>query len=119
MLQLQVPSVRRFGAARRSVGEHLRESGFADDDVHVLQAIVGELLGAAHEANAGAPIAITIESFARLTSVRVRCLRAVEFRDDPFLLRERVLQGLTLAFGQRRNADGTTDLWAEVPRTVR
>jgi hypothetical protein len=31
----------------------------------------------------------------------------------------KVLHDVTLAFGQRRNADGTTDLWAEVPRTSR
>jgi hypothetical protein len=40
----------------------------------------------------------------------------VDLRDQPFALRERVLQSLTLAFGSRRNGDGTVDLWAEVPK---
>ena len=78
--------------------------------------VVSELLGAAHESAVGSPVVITIERFARLVSVRVRCLHVVDLRDDPFQLRERVLQGLTLAFGQRHNADGTFDFWAEVPR---
>jgi hypothetical protein len=42
----------------------------------------------------------------------------VDLRDEPFRLRERVLQSLTLAFGSRRNADGTIDLWAEVPASA-
>ena len=52
--------------------------------------------------------------FARLTSVRVRCPQNVDLRDEPFGIRERVLQGLAFAWGKRTYADGSVDLWAEV-----
>jgi hypothetical protein len=51
-------------------------------------------------------------------SAPTRCAGPVDLRDEPFRLRERVLQSLTLAFGNRRNADGTIDLWAEVPASA-
>jgi hypothetical protein len=46
--------------------------------------------------------------------VRVRCPHNVDLRDEPFGIRERVLQGLAFAWGKRTYADGSVDLWAEV-----
>jgi len=117
MLQLQVPSIRRLSSTRQRVREALSHTGLSDADITVVETVVGELLGAAYESHVAPPIEVTVEQFARLTSVRVRCSQTVDLRDDPFDLRERVLQGLTLAFGTRRNANNTIDLWAEVPRS--
>jgi hypothetical protein len=61
---------------------------------------------------------IMVDTFPRLHGVRLCGIKNVDLQDSPFHLRERVLHALTLAFGQRQNADGTTDLWAEVPRTM-
>jgi len=116
MLQLHVQSLRRPGGTRRVVRDELHDRHYAEQHVAVVEAVVGELLGAAYESNAEQPIVITVEGFARLISVRVRCAGPVDLRDQPFALRERVLQSLTLAFGSRRNGDGTVDLWAEVPK---
>jgi hypothetical protein len=48
--------------------------------------------------------------------VRVNCGNGLRMRDEPFELRERIIEALTIAYGQRQNGDGTADLWAEVPR---
>ena len=82
-----------------------------------MELIVAELLGAAYDAEVRAPMLVTVDTFPRLHNVRLCGIPNVELSDAPFHLRERVLHALTLAFGQRRNADGTTDLWAEVPRS--
>jgi hypothetical protein len=81
-----------------------------------VQTVANELLGAALESGVGKPVTLSVELFARLTSVRVRCASDVELRDEPFGLRENVLQGLAFAWGKRTYADGSVDLWAEVAR---
>jgi len=117
-VRLRVQSVRQASGARRAVRRALRDRGVSEPDVANVELIVAELLGAAHDADVRAPILVTVDSFARLHNVRVCGIPNIELSDAPFHLRERVLQNLTLAFGQRRNADGTTDLWAEVPRSA-
>jgi hypothetical protein len=119
MLQLEVRSVRRLPAARHAVRAELLDRGFDDRDVSTLELVVAELLGAAYDSDLEARLVILIETFAQLHSVRLRGVNDIDLGRDSFHLRERVLHQLTLAFGQRRNADGTTDLWAEVPRTTR
>jgi hypothetical protein len=117
MLRLQVTTPRRLAGARKTLREQLRAQGVDDDHVRTLELVVGELSGAAYDADVESPIVITIETFARLHSVRLRGTRNVGLQHgDMFHLRERILQRLTLAFGERRNNDGTTDLWAEVAR---
>jgi hypothetical protein len=117
MLQLQVATPRRLAGARKTLRDELRAQGVDDDHVRTLELVVGELSGAAYDADVESPILITIETFARLHSVRLRGTRNVGLQQgDSFHLRERILQRLTLAFGERRNDDGTTDLWAEVAR---
>jgi hypothetical protein len=64
------------------------------------------------------PVTLSVELFARLTSVRVHCASDVDLRDEPFGMRENVLQGLAFAWGKRIYADGSVDLWAEVARPV-
>ncbi len=74
------------------------------------------MLGATLQSGVRTPVTLSVELFARLTSVRVRCPGDVELRDDPFGMRENVLQGLAFAWGKRSYADGSVDLWAEVAR---
>jgi hypothetical protein len=117
MLQLHVTTPQRLSGARKTLREQLRAQGVDDDHVRTLELVVGELSGAAYDADVESPIVITVETFARLHSVRLRGTRNLGLRHgDAFHLRERILQRLTLAFGERRNNDGTTDLWAEVAR---
>jgi hypothetical protein len=118
MLELVIRSKQRATQARRAVRDELRERGLGDDDVRVLELVVAELIGTLQETQMASPVVITVDTFPRLHSVRVRGIRNAELADDPFHLRDRILQRLTIAFGQRRNADGTTDLWAEVPRAT-
>ena len=119
MLQLEVRSVRRLPAARHAVRAELIDRGLDQVDVRNLELVVAELLGAAYDSNVESKLVILIETFAQLHSVRLRGTNDIDLGQDSFHLRERVLHDVTLAFGQRRNADGTTDLWAEVPRTSR
>jgi hypothetical protein len=116
--QLEVRSIRERSSARRAVRAELRDRGVEEQDVVNVELVVGELLGAAHDSDVRSEMLVTIESFARLHSVRLCGIPNVDLRDAPFHLRERVLHALTLSFGERRNADGTTDLWAEVPRSA-
>jgi hypothetical protein len=117
-LQLRVRSVRQLPATRHAVRNELLGRGLGSEDVWTLELVVAELLGAAYDSDVQSPMVVMIESFARLHSVRLLGIKNVDLREAPFELRDRVLRGLTLAFGERRNADGTIDLWAEVPRTV-
>jgi hypothetical protein len=103
--------------ARRAVRSRLTADGIAADHVDVVETVVGELLAAGSESELQGPVRLMLETFPLLTSIRLRCPRDLEVRDDPFGLRDRVLERLTLAFGARENADGTTDLFAEIPRT--
>ena len=118
MLQLRIRSVGRLGSARQTLRRELRQSGIREDEVATLELVVSELVGVVVESDVSPPILVTIETFPRLHSVRLHHLDNLELKDDPFHLRERVLRSLTLAFGQRRNEDLSTDLWAEVPRPL-
>src|SRR5262249_36139227 len=102
--------------ARRAVGAALVERGLDPAHVAAVVSVSQELLVAALEQHTTAPGVLSVEPFPLLTSVRLRCLSLVDLREDPFPLRERVLSALTIGFGRRANADGGTDLWAEVPR---
>jgi hypothetical protein len=88
------------------------------DAVHVdaVVAVAHELLVLAYEHGVTKPVSVTVEPFALHTVVRLGCPDPLEILDDTFHVRERVLTALTIAFGERPNADGGTDLWAEVPR---
>jgi hypothetical protein len=116
-LQLQVRSFGQLPATRHELRAELLRRGLDAHDVWTLELVVAELVGAAYDSEVQSPMLVRIETFARLHSVRLCGISNVDLRDAPFDLRERVLRGLTLAFGERRNADGTIDLWAEVPRS--
>jgi hypothetical protein len=103
--------------ARRALRSELLDGGLDEQDVRKVELIVAELLGAAHDAEVRAPMLVTVDTFPRLHDVRLCGISNVAVTNAPFHLREQVLHALTLAFGQRRNPDGTTDFWAEVPRS--
>jgi hypothetical protein len=102
--QLEVRSIRQRSSARRAVREELRDRGVSEQEIVNVELVVGELLGAAHDSEVRSDMTVMIETFPRLHSVRLCGIPNVH--------------ALTLAFGERRNADGTTDLWAEVPRSA-
>jgi len=120
VIQLAVPPVSsHLRRARQRLREELGLDARADRaHVHAVQAVANELLAAAVQAGVDRPVTLTVELFARLTSVRVRCASDVDLRDEPFGMRENVLQGLAFAWGKRIYADGSVDLWAEVARPV-
>ena len=101
--------------ARATVRTRLAERGVDCEHIDVVEAVVAELLGATIESGVQGSARLMLESFPLLTSVRLRCSRDVEVHDEPFGLRDRVLERLTTAAGKRANADGTTDLFAEIP----
>ena len=111
------PTPTELHDARRAVQHALEGQGLATAHARDVAAVVDELVGAARECEVTTPVTLTVEVYARLTSLRVRCDRDVELRDKPFEIRERLLQSLALAFGRRGRADGTVDLWAEIVRT--
>lgn len=88
------------------------------EPVHLasLEVVASELLGAALETGRPGSLTLSVEFFPRLTSVRVHCPSRVELRDEPFGVRERVLEGFAFAWGRRDRADGSVDLWAEIAR---
>jgi hypothetical protein len=108
-LARQGPATRR--AIRRAVFDLGNEPAHAD----AVATVANELLVAAFEQRVTTPMVVTIEAFALLTSVRLRCDAAIELRDERSDLRERVLSALTIAFGRRVTGSGS-ELWAEVPR---
>jgi hypothetical protein len=120
VIQLAVPPV---SSQLRRARQRLREQLDLDsrvDRAHIdaVQTVANELLGAAIQAGVGHPVTLSVELFARLTSVRVHCESDVDLRDEPFGMRENMLQGLAFAWGKRVYGDGTVDLWAEVARPV-
>ena len=117
MLRFQVASLEEIGTVRATIREEPFTREIAWADIAALNTVISELIGAAFDSRVEPPMVVTVESFALLHSVRVRVANDVDLVDDPFHLRERVLQALTLAYGQRRNGDGTIDLWAEVARS--
>jgi len=102
--------------ARTLVRERLDDLGYEAEHRRAVESVVAELLGAVVESGCTGSVELSVERFPLLTSVRLRCPPGLELRDDPFRLRERVLERLTVAVGQRRNPDGIAELWAEVPR---
>jgi hypothetical protein len=100
--------------ARRAVRDEITSEGLGPTHALAVAAVVNELVSAARECRVTSPLALTIVTHGRLTSVRVRCDRAVDVHDEPFGVRERLLAGLTFAFGRRGRADGSVDLWAEI-----
>ena len=111
-IQLRPSDARR---ARTNVRRRMSERGIDSAHIAIVESVVAELLGATIESGVQGSARLMLESFPLLTSVRLRCPRDVEVRDDPFGLRDRVLEKLTTASGKRANADGTTDLFAEIP----
>ncbi len=107
---------REVGHARRVVRDALQARALTDTHIEDVVVVVSELLGAAHECGVTSAVPLTLTIFPLLTSVRIRCDRDVELRDNPFDLRERVLGQLAISFGRRRSDDHTVDLWAEVAR---
>ena len=102
--------------ARRAVRTGLTSEGVGVPHALAVAAVVNELVSAARECRVTSPLALTIVTYGRLTSVRVRCDRDVDVdvHDEPFGVRERLLAGLTFAFGRRGRPDGSVDLWAEI-----
>ena len=100
--------------ARHTLRERLGRLGLAEPLIDALEGVANELLGAAFESGVVGSLVLRVEMFARLTSLRVRCPSRVVLRDEPFGMRERVLQGLAFAWGERSYSDGSVDLWAEV-----
>jgi hypothetical protein len=118
VIQLAVPPASsQLRRARHWVRDQLDRDDRVDRlHMEAVQTVANELLGATVEAGIAQPVTLTVELFARLTSVRVRCPGDVDLRDEPFGMRENVLQGLAFAWGKRVYADGSVDLWAEVAR---
>jgi hypothetical protein len=121
VIELAVPpATSQLRRARHWVLDELGGDARVDrTHVEAVQTVASELLGAALEAGIGRPLVLSVELFARLTSVRVRCPGDVDLRDEPFGLRENVLQGLAFAWGKRVYANGSVDLWAEIARPAR
>ena len=104
--------------ARRALRDRLAVTHVESAHVSAVEVVANELLGAALENGRPGRIVLRVEVFARLTSVRVRCSSDVELRDEPFGVRERVIEGLAFAWGKRGAPDGSIDLWAELARPL-
>ena len=105
--------------ARRTLRDQLDVDALGRDHVGAVEAVANELLGASCDGGAKGELVLSVESFALLTSVRVRCPRGAQLRDEPFGMRERVLDGYAFAWGKRQRLDGTIELWAELARPAR
>jgi hypothetical protein len=110
------PRADELRSVRRTLRARLDGSRLGFDHVGAVEAVANELLGAACAPGVSGRLVLSVETFARLTSVRVRCPRNVQLRDEPFGVRERVLGGFAFAWGKRNRADGSVDLWAELAR---
>ena len=110
------PAATQIRNARSAVRTHLGDEHYEPEQIHAIETVVSELLGAALDGGVREPLVLSVESFALLTSVRVHCSRNVQLRDEPFGIRERVLGGFAFAWGKRRCTDGSVDLWAELAR---
>jgi hypothetical protein len=102
--------------ARLAVEDALRERGVDAGHAADVAAVVNELMGAACECGVAGELDVSIEIFALVTSVRLRCDERIELRDKPFDVRERLIQRIAVAFGRRRRSDGSFDVWAEIAR---
>ena len=120
MIEIGVqPEASQLHRARRSLRAQLDRQRLEGDHAAAVEAVAGELLGAAFDARVTGPVHLRVETFALLTSVRVRCSRNVDLRDEPFGIREKVIEGFAFAWGKRTHSDGAVDLWAEVARPGR
>ena len=113
------PASTQLRNARRAVRAHLDRARFGAEHIGAVEAVANELLGAAFDGGVKSGLVLSVETFTLLTSVRVHCPGQVQLRDEPFGLRERVLEGFAFAWGKRVQADGSVDLWAELARTGR
>ena len=111
-----VPVSTELRAARHALRESLDDARLEAEHVGAVEAVANELLGAACTTAIEDQLVLSVETFPRLTSVRVHCPRNVQLRDDPFGIRERVLGGFAFAWGKRQRNDGSVDLWAELAR---
>jgi hypothetical protein len=102
--------------ARVAVRDRLAKLGCEAEHTLAVETVVGELLGTVIESGSTGTVELKVEHFPLLTSVRLQCPHDAQLRDDPFGLRERVLERLTVAVGTRRTLDGRAELWAEIPR---
>ncbi|HEY1738487.1 MAG TPA: hypothetical protein VGI86_07245 [Acidimicrobiia bacterium] len=117
MIEIEfVPVSSELRSARRALRTNLDGERLGADHVGAVEAVANELLGAACAGDVTEELVLRVETFPRLTSVRVHCPRNVQLRDDPFGVRERVLGGFAFAWGKRRHTDGSVDLWAELAR---
>jgi hypothetical protein len=110
------PSSTQLRSVRRTLRARLNEETLGNEHVDAVEAVANELLGAAFDGGTKEQLVLRVESFARLTSVRVHCPKNLQLRDEPFGMRERVLDGYAFAWGRRRRIDGSVDLWAELAR---
>ena len=113
-----VPLPTELRAARRELRANLDTERLGAEHIGAVEAVANELLGAACATRVKEPLVLSVETFPRLTSVRVHCPRNVGLRDDPFDVHERVLGGFAFAWGKRRHTDGSVDLWAELARPL-
>jgi hypothetical protein len=112
-----MPGASQLRHIRNRLREHLDvKRGVEPAHIRDVELVADELVGAAFESGIRKPLTLRIELLARLTSVRVCCPSSVELRDEPFGIRERVLQKLAFAWGIRSYGNGPVDLWAEIAR---
>jgi hypothetical protein len=113
------PASGQLRSARRAVRAHMDPARFDAEHIGAVEAVANELLGAAFDGGAKAGLVLSVETFTLLTSVRVHCPNLLHLRDEPFGMRERVLEGFAFAWGTRIHANGSVDLWAELARPTR
>jgi hypothetical protein len=120
MLQIGVTSIaHQCRDARRAVRNRLAQAGIEADHVAIVEEVVQELLVAVFDSQVTDPIILTVTSSEDLTHVSVKAPRPVTVRDEPFGLRERILDKLTVDHGQQCHANGSVDTWAAVARCGR
>jgi len=116
-IQIGVTSVStQLRDAREVLRARLATEGIELDHVRAVEAVANEMLGAAFETDVEEPLILCVELSQRFSTIRVRCRREVELRDEPFHARERVLDGLAACYGAQPCPDGSVELWAEVLR---
>jgi hypothetical protein len=117
MLQIGVTSVsRQCRAARRAIRDRLIQAGIEADHIVRVEQVTQELLVMVFDATFAEPLILTVEPGEAIIHVSVKTPTAVDIGDDPFGIRDNLLDGLTLAHGQHRHANGTVDLWATIER---
>ena len=120
MLQIGVTSIaHQCRDARRAVRNRLARVGIEAEHVAIVEEIVQELLVAVFDSHVTDPIILTVTPSEDLTHVSVKAPSAIRLRDEPFGLRERILDKLTVDHGQHLHANGNVDLWAAVARSGR